>query len=133
MRSPGWTVTARKALIIPHVKDKHEQQHIIKTLTAIEGCVTLSSIALGIIQMLCLMYDGKIRVSDFRYLRTPSHQVMSGANMMEYLRRNLFRFMTQQSGSAITKIISSKQVSLEKEDIDRLIKLRKLLTVQFYK
>lgn len=103
------------------VKDKHKQKRIIKTLTATEGYVMFSSIAMGIIQMLCLMYDGKIRVSDFRYLRTPSRQVMSEASMMEYLRRNLFRFMAKQSGSTITKIISSKQVPLEKEDIDRFI------------
>ena len=103
------------------VKDRHGRRRIIKTLKAMEGYVMFSSIAMGIIQMLCLMYDGKIRVSDFRYLRTPSRQVMSEASMMEYLRRNLFRFMAKQSGSTITKIISSKQVSLEKEDIDRLI------------
>ncbi len=81
----------------------------------------LSSIAMGIIQMMCLRYEGKIRVSDFRYLHTPSHQVMSQTGMMEYLRQNLFRFMIQQSGLTITKMISSKQVCLEKEDIDRLI------------
>lgn len=71
--------------------------------------------------MLCLEYDGKIRVSDFRYLRMPSHQVMSEAGMMEFLRQNLFRFIAQQGESTITKIISSKQVSLEEKDIDRLI------------
>lgn len=76
-----------------------------------------SSIAKDIIQMLCLIYGGKIRVSNFRYLRTLSHQVMSEASMMEYLRRNLFRFMVQRGGLAITKIISSKQVFLEKGDI----------------
>lgn len=77
------------------VKDEHEQQRIIKTLTAIEGYVMLSSMAMDIIQMLCLRYKGKIRVSDFRYLRTSSYQVMSEASMMEFLRRNLFRFMVQ--------------------------------------
>lgn len=106
---------------LTQVKDEHEQQRIIKTLTAIEGYVMLSSIAMGIIQMLCLEYNGKIRVSDFRYLRTPSHQVMSEASMMEFLRRNLFRFMAQEGGSTITKIISDKQVSFGTEDIDRLI------------
>jgi len=55
---------------LTQVKDGHEQQRIIKTLKAIEGYVMLS-ITMGIIQMLCLRYEGKIRVSDFRYLRTP--------------------------------------------------------------
>lgn len=113
----------RKGTDIPftQVKDRHEQQHIIKTLTAIEGYVMLSNIAMGIIQMLCLRYEGKIRVSDFRYLWTSSHQVMSEANMMDFLRQNLFRFMAQQGESAITKIILSKQFFLEKQNIDRLI------------
>ena len=80
-----------------------------------------SGIAMGIIQLLCLEYKDDIRVSDFRYLRTPSRKVMSEASMMEYLRRNLFRFMAQQGNLTITKIISDKQVSLETQDIDRLI------------
>lgn len=41
--------------------------------------------------------------------------------MIEYLRRNLFRFMARQGNLTITKIISDKQVSIETEDIDRLI------------
>ena len=80
-----------------------------------------SCIAMGILQLLCLERQDDIRVSEFRYLRTPSRRVMSEASMMEYLRRNLFRFMAQQGNLTITKIISSKQVSLETEDIDRLI------------
>lgn len=70
-----------------------------------------SSIAMGIIQILCLKYEGKIRVSGFRYLRTSSQQVMSEAGMMEFLRRNLFRFMAQQGGSTISKIISDNLLS----------------------
>lgn len=100
------------------VRDRHSQQRIIKTLKAAEGYVMFSNIAMGIIQILCLRYEGKIRVSDFRYLRTSSHQVMSEAGMMEFLRRNLFRFMAKQGGSTITKIISDKQVPFETEDID---------------
>ena len=80
-----------------------------------------SCITMDIIQFLCLEYQDDIRVSDFRYLRTPSRKVMSEASMMEYLRRNLFRFMAQEGNLTITKIISSKQVPLETEDIDRLI------------
>ncbi len=80
-----------------------------------------SCIAMGILQLLCLERQDDIRVSEFRYLRTPSRRVMSEASMMEYLRRNLFRFMAQEGNLTITKIISSKQVSLETEDIDRLI------------
>ena len=76
---------------------------------------------MGIIQLLCLEYQDDIQVSDFRYLRTPSRKVMSEASMMEYLGRDLFRFMSRQGNLTITKIISDKQASLEAEDIDRLI------------
>lgn len=106
---------------LEQVRDERERTRILKTLKAMEGYILFSSIAMGIIQMLCLKYEGKIRVSDFRYLRTPSRQVMSEASMMEYLRRNLFRFMARQEDSTITKIISSKQVPFENEEIDLLI------------
>lgn len=106
---------------LAQVKDSHQQQRIIKTLKATEGYVMFSCIAMGILQLLCLERQDDIRVSDFRYLRTPSRKVMSEASMMEYLRRNLFRFMAQEGNLTITKIISSKQVPLETEDIDQLI------------
>ena len=106
---------------LEQVKDGQERTKILKTLRAIEGYVLFSSIAMGITQMLCLKYEGKIQVSDFRYLRTPSHQVMSEASMMEYLRRNLFRFMARQEGLTITKIISGRQVPFENEEIDLFI------------
>ena len=41
-----------------------------------------SGIAMGIIQLLCLEHQDDIRVSDFRYLCTPSNRVMSEASMM---------------------------------------------------
>lgn len=106
---------------LAQVKGFHDRQRIVDTLRATEGYMMFSSIAMGTIQMLCLRYQDDIRVSNFRYLCTPSHDVMSEASMMEYLRRYLFRFMAQQGGLTITKIISGKQVSLEAGDIDWLI------------
>ena len=57
-----------------------------------EGYVLFANIVMGIIQMFCLNYEGNIKVSAHRYLRTPSQQVISEASMMKYLGRNLFRF-----------------------------------------
>ncbi len=70
---------------LAQVKDSRQRKRIIKTLKATEGYVMFSCIAMGIIQLLCLEYQDDIRVSDFRYLRTPSCKVMSEASMMEYL------------------------------------------------
>ena len=71
--------------------------------------------------MLCLNYEGKICVSSYRYLRTPSRQVMSEASMMKYLQINLFRLMAGQDRLTITKIISSKQIPAGQAEIDLLI------------
>jgi len=106
---------------LSQVKDEQEKRRIINTLKATEAYVLFASIAMGIVQMLCLKYEGKIKVSDYRYLRTPSHRVMSEASMMEYLRKHLFWFMAKREDLTITKIISSKQISLNDEEIDLLI------------
>ena len=103
------------------VKDTEERARIIRTLKATEGYVLLASIAMGIIQMLCLNYGDKLSVSSFRYLRTSSQQVMAEASMIKYLGRNLFRFMAQQDGLTITKIIFSRQIPAKQEDFDRLV------------
>lgn len=106
---------------LAQVKAPHDQELIIKALKATEGYVLFAGIAMGIVQMLCVKYSGDIQVSNYRYLRTPSRQVMSEASMMEYLRRNLFRFMARQDKLTITKIISSKQIPFERAESDLLI------------
>lgn len=106
---------------LKQVTDREQQKRILSAVRATEGYVMLCSIATGIIQMLCLRYEGKLQVSAFRYLRTPSRKVMSEASMMEYLRRTLFRFMVLQKELAVTKIILSKQIALEDGEIDLLI------------
>lgn len=100
------------------VTDKEKQIKILETLMAIERYLLLCCIATGILQLLCLKWEGTINVSKFRYLRTPSKPVLSEASMMTYLHKNFFRFMAKNSKITITKIISSKQIPLENEEID---------------
>lgn len=106
---------------LEQITDTKQQKRILEAIKATEGYVMLCSIAIGILQLLCLRYEGKLQVSAFRYLRTPSREVMSEASMMEYLRKTLFRFMVQQKNLTVTKIILSKQMSLEDGEIDLLI------------
>lgn len=103
------------------VTDTKAQVNILGTLMATERYLLLCCIATGILQLLCLKYEGKIQVSKFRYLRTPSKPVLSEASRMTYLRKNLFRFMAKKKELTITKIISNKQTSLENEDVDLFI------------
>lgn len=71
-----------------------------------------------ITQLLCLKQEGILEVSEYRYLWTPSRSVMSETSMMEYLRRNLFRFLVEQNPLTITKIIPTGRVLLENRDFD---------------
>ncbi len=103
------------------VKDGKGKRRIIDALKATEGYVLFACIAMGIIQMLCLKYEGKIPASSCRYLRTQFSNVLSEASIMAYLQKNLFRLMASRGNLTITKIISSKQVALESEEIDLLI------------
>jgi len=104
------------------VKDHKQRNAIIDTVLATENYVLLCCIATGILQLLCLKYEGKINVSKFRDLRTPSKFVLSEASMMTYLRKNFFRFMGKKGEITITKIISRKQISLENEEADLFIR-----------
>lgn len=103
------------------VKDVAERTRVVQALKATEGYVLFASIAMGIVQMLCLNYGNKLSVSAFRYLRTSSHQLMSEASMIKYLGRNLFRFMAKQDSLTITKIIFSRQIPVKQEDFDWFI------------
>lgn len=103
------------------VKDNQEKRRIINTLKATEGHILFACIAMGITQMLCLTYGGKTWALGCRWLRTSSCEVISEASMMAYLRRNLFRFMALQGDLTITKIISSKQIPLDNQEIDLFV------------
>ncbi len=103
------------------VKDEQRKRRITNTLKATEGYVLFACIAMGITQMLCLKYEGKIPASRCRYLRTQPNSVLSEASIMAYLQKNLFRLMASRGNLTITKIISSKQAALENEEIDLLI------------
>jgi hypothetical protein len=103
------------------VNDSSQKNQIIKTLIAMEDYVLFANIVMGIIQMFCLNYEGNIKVSAHRYLRTPSRQVISEASMMKYLGRNLFRFMAKEDNLTITKIITSKQLPVECEEMDLFV------------
>ena len=86
-----------------------------------EGYVLFANIVMGIIQMFCLNYEGNIKVSAHRYLRTPSRQVISEASMMKYLDGKLYHFMEEQDNLIITKIITSKQLPVECEEMDLFV------------
>ena len=67
-----YPITGNSPNPLLQVTSEPEKRRIIKTLKATEGYVLFACIAMGLVQMLCLKYEGKIWVSGYRYLRTPS-------------------------------------------------------------
>ena len=71
---------------LEEVTDNEKRIKILETLMATECYRLLCCIVTGILQLLCLKYEGNIKVSNFRYLRTPSKPVLSEASIMAYDR-----------------------------------------------
>ena len=96
---------------IDKIEDKKEKERIISTLNAIEMYVMCSSIAIGLLQIIALKFSTtELNNKFFRYLRTPSKEIVSEAIVACYLRKNIFRIMAKNAGLSITKIIKNKQV-----------------------
>ena len=78
---------------IEQVTDELERTRIRQTVKAIEGYVTCSCIAIGLLQLIAVRYSGQVPGLFFRYLRTPSKTVVSEATVMAYLRTSTFACM----------------------------------------
>lgn len=93
------------------VKDEQDRRRIEQTIQAIEGFVMCQCIAMGLLQLIALRFSGRTPALFFRYLRTPSHAVVSEATVAAYLRKSIFRLFVQNPHLSITKIIKSKQIT----------------------
>ena len=94
---------------VDKISDAKDRERILKTINAIEGYVMCSCIALGLLQILALRFSGRVNPLYFRYLRTPSKEIMSEASVAYYLREFIFRSLGQDKSLSITRIINSKQ------------------------
>ncbi len=90
------------------VDDPKLHRRILRTVRAMEGFVQLSVIAMGILQITSLKFSGSIR-DHIRYIRTPSKEIVSEATFMVYLRRHIFRILTEKPDLSITRIIRQQQ------------------------
>ena len=96
---------------IDKIEDQKVKERILSTLNAIEMYVMCSCIAIGLLQIIALSFSAtELSNKFFRYLRTPSKEIVSEATVACYLRKNIFRIMAKNAGLSITKIIKNKQV-----------------------
>lgn len=100
---------------LEQVQDAQDQRRIRLTLQAMEGFVMCNCIAMGLLQLIALRFSGRVPGLFFRYLRTPSHAVVSEATVAAYLRHSIFRLFAQNPQLSITQIIRSKQATSDFE------------------
>ena len=96
---------------IDSVTEQNKKQLIVSTLKAIEGYVMFSSIAIGMLQIISLLYSEKLNKSFFRYLRTPSNDFVSEATVATYIRKSIFSIIAFNGHFSIIKIIKKKQIN----------------------
>lgn len=96
---------------IDSITEAKYRKLIASTLKAIEGYVMFSSIAIGILQIVSLLYSEKLNKSFFRYLRTPSKEFVSEATVATYIRKSIFSIIAFNGHFSIIKIIKKKQIN----------------------
>lgn len=103
---------------LSQVTDETERRRIINTVEASQRFVLFSCIALGLAQMMALQPNIARAVRKRRFLRTASENKVSEATILEYLRKNIFRFMLRWPDSEITRIIMAHQKPGIDDDFD---------------
>ena len=94
---------------LEQVKDERSRRNILKAVRATEMHMTLSCIAMGILQCISICSVGRMSSDQLRYQRTPSRGRVSEAALMVYLRKYFFLFMEKQPELRITQIILEQQ------------------------
>lgn len=94
---------------LSQVTDEAERRRIMNTVEASQRFVLFSCIALGLAQMMALQPNIAKAARKRRFLRTTSENKVSEATILEYLRKNIFRFMLLRPDSEITRIILGRQ------------------------
>ena len=102
-------------LPLESVTSPKERARILKTVRATELYALISSIAMGILQILSIEFDTPELRAQLRYQRTPAGERISEANLMTYLRQQLFVFMALRPDNSITQLIRSVQKPAESE------------------
>lgn len=91
------------------VDGEKSRKKVLAAVRAIEMHMTLSCIAMGILQSIAILYMEKVSSSQLRYQRTPSKGRVSEATVMSYLRKQFFRLLGQSPELRITQIIQEQQ------------------------
>ena len=95
---------------IDGVKSEHSREKIRLAVKATEGYVFCCTVAIGLLQMLSILFTGTEELSNVRYMRTPTREVMSEGTIADYFKWNIFYLLEKHSDLRICQIIRAKQV-----------------------
>ena len=107
-------------LPLESVTSPKDRRRILKTVRATELYALISSIAMGILQILSVEFDSPETRAKLRYQRTPTGERISEANLMRYLRQRIFVFMALWPDNSITQLIRSVQKPSEYEKTSKV-------------
>lgn len=72
---------------LEQVEDGKARKRILEAVRATEMHLTISCIAMGILQSLSINFIGKVKSSQLRYQRTPSRERVSEGALMHYFQK----------------------------------------------
>ena len=95
---------------IDPITEKKERERIRLALRATEMYVFCCCVAMGLLQMISLRFSNTAEMEKRRYQRTYTTGPWSESAVADYLRKNIFRFMTKHPNLAITRFINRHQI-----------------------
>ena len=91
------------------VMDEKSRKKILEAVRATEMHMTLSCIAMGILQCISIGFIGKVSSEQLRYQRTPARGRVSEAAIMHYFRKYFLCLLALKPDLRITRIIRGHQ------------------------
>lgn len=90
-------------------RNEKEQKRILLTIQAMERFVLCAEIAMRLVQLIALNPIFTKQVESHRYLRTFHEGKVSEATVMDYLRNSIFRLLSLNAHSYISRLILNRQ------------------------
>ena len=94
------------------VTDERARRLITSTVQAIEGFVQVSIIALGLLQLVGLLFGLEVNNGSTRFMRTVSNLTPSERSVADFMRKSIYSVLAFLPHLPLTRIIKSKQKSV---------------------
>ena len=101
---------------IEKITDPEKQKLILKKIRAMECFVFVSTVAMGLTQMISLQQDLNGEMQKASYTRILPKNRVSEATVINYFRNNFFGLLLKRPDSFITQYIQEKQIANSSTD-----------------